>query len=169
MKPMTKGLWFFQYSCCIWGLIRVSAEYPCTVDLMLGATRVPVLLFSAYQLSFSKGKKTPMPRLSNVIPPVPEAPLNWPGLRNDKYLRSYSNPLVNYVFCILDLRVRLKYAPGTAPKTRPQNCPRNSPRNSPQSMRPKPPEHAPRGCAPRMPPKHASLSMPPKHAPEHTP
>ncbi len=104
-----------------------------------------------------------MPRLSNVIPPVPEAPLNWPGLRKDKYLRSYGNPLVNYVSRILDLRVRLKYAPG------PQNCPRNSPRNSPQSMRPKPPERAPRGCALRMPPKHASLSMPPKHAPEHTP
>ncbi len=89
-----------------------------------------------------------MPRLSNVIPPVPEAPLNWPGLRNDKYLRSYGNPLVNYVFCILDLRVRLKYAPGTAPVIAPGIAPEICAR-SPLSM---PPEDAPGRCPLSMPP-----------------
>ena len=49
-----------------------------------------------------------MPRLNTKIPPVPEAPLKRPGLRNDKYMIYYSNYLVNYVFCISPLRKLFK-------------------------------------------------------------
>ena len=49
-----------------------------------------------------------MPRLDTVIPPVPEAPLKRPGLRNDKYIVYYRNYLINYVFCISPLRKLFK-------------------------------------------------------------
>ena len=49
-----------------------------------------------------------MPRLNTIFPPVPEAPLKRPGLRNNKYMIYYVNYLVNYILCILPLRKLFK-------------------------------------------------------------
>ena len=58
--------------------------------------------------AYSFGKKTPMPRLNTIFPPVPEAPLKRPGLRNDEYMIYYINYLINHILYILFLRKLFK-------------------------------------------------------------
>ena len=45
-----------------------------------------------------------MPRLNIIFPPVPEAALKRPRLRNNEYMIYYINYLINYILYILSLR-----------------------------------------------------------------
>ena len=76
----------------------VGEKYWHAPQAEIGPRRVPIFL----------GKKTPMPRLNTIFPPVPEAPLKRPGLRNDEYMIYYINYLINYVLYISPLRKLFK-------------------------------------------------------------